>query len=242
MTAVLNASTTPIRAVALDLDGTLVDTMGEIVDAVNDVMCHWSLPSLNRQTVQSNTGRGSRHLLEAAISIGRRKPIERHLLAEAVALFQRSYAQRLGSTAQLYPGVEDGLSWLVECGFPLACTTNKISSHAEPLLARLRLRHWFKVLVCADTAGARKPDPTMLYLAAAHLRQPVTTLAVIGDSHNDALAAEAAGCRMIALSMGYGDAHQLATMPGVEMVASFSQAVARIAPAREASAANTTSV
>jgi phosphoglycolate phosphatase len=233
MTAVLSSTITPIRAVAIDLDGTLVDTMGEIVDAVNDVMGYWSLPLLTRQTVQSNTGHGSSHLLEAAFTISGKKTMAPHLLAEALSLFQRSYAQRLGSTAQLYPGVEDGLSWLAESGLPLACTTNKISSHAEPLLARLRLRQWFKVLVCADTAGARKPDPTMLYLAAAQLRQPVAAMAVIGDSRNDALAAQAAGCRMIGVSMGYGDAHQLAAMPGVELVPSFNQAVARIAPARQ---------
>ncbi|QPF76069.1 HAD-IIIA family hydrolase [Roseateles sp. DAIF2] len=216
-----------IQAAALDLDGTLADTMGEISAALADLAQDLALPAWERDRVQAHTGQGSAHLIAQWLAAAGRPAAEAPAL---VARFQLHYRQRAAGSA-LYPEVRAGLARLAAAGLPLVCTTNKLQAQAEALLRAQGIAERFVAVIGADTAGARKPDPAMLRQAAARLGLAPQDLTLVGDSGNDVRAARAAGCPVICLTRGYGRREELLALqaepapPRLHLVADFAAAV-----------------
>jgi len=211
-------------ALCIDLDGTLADTLQDMVAAVNSLLADEGLPEVSYAQVLAGVGNGTRALLEF---------LQPEAPYEQIDRWQRAYPDRyrlfLGRHSQLYAGALPALRALRAAGWPLACTTNKPSSHALPLLTQLAVADCFDVLVCADQAGARKPDPAMLLKAAYALGVAPERMCLIGDSDNDIGAARAAGCSMIAVRCGYGGfANQLQVPDSLLLADDFAQATAWI--------------
>lgn len=214
VTPSLSTLLTGVDAAIIDLDGTMVDTMGDFNEALNRMLRELELPSIAAQTIEHMVGKGSEHLLRSVLH---------HVLAQinhasiateiealypsAWASYQRHYlainGQYAGVYAGVYDGVEAGLQALRARGLRLACLTNKPWDFALPLLQSKGLDGYFEKVFGGDSFERKKPDPLPLLKTCEALgTDPARTL-MVGDSSNDAQAARAAGCPVVLVTYGY---------------------------------------
>jgi phosphoglycolate phosphatase len=197
-----------IRAVAFDLDGTLIDTMGDLASSVNLMLGMLGAKELPESRVRALVGNGVETLVQRALteSVGSSSTHAAQRSA-ALALFRRVYGQQLFKHSKVYPGVVETLRALKEAGLALCCITNKDSAFAEPLLKAAGLSEYLNFTLCADRAEDRKPSPNMLQAACSRLGIAPAEMLYVGDSSMDIAAARAAGSPVIAVSYGYGKDH-----------------------------------
>jgi phosphoglycolate phosphatase len=190
----------PIRAALIDLDGTLVDTLGDFDAALNATLAELALPALSRADIERRVGKGSEHLIRASLQAVGGDP---GLYERAWAAYQRHYDAANGRHAQVYPGAIEGLTLLRARGVRMACVTNKPGRFARDLLQAKDLLGFFEHVFGGDAFAQRKPHPLPLIMAGQALQaEPAHTL-MVGDSSNDAQAARAAGCPVVLVTYGY---------------------------------------
>ena len=186
--------------VAFDLDGTLVDTVGDFTVALNAMLDELRLPGVDEAQVKLLVGKGSEHLIGSVLA---KAGGSAGLYPSASEAYQRHYLAINGRHASVYPGVIEGLKLLRDRGLRLACLTNKPTGFARPLLEAKGLDGFFEQVFGGDAFERKKPDPLPLLLTCRALGSlPARTL-MIGDSSNDARAARAAGCPVLLVSYGY---------------------------------------
>lgn len=202
-------------AAIVDLDGTMVDTLGDFVAALRLMLADVLPPeyagvTLAAADVGDRVGKGSEHLVQSVLNhvfaqAGRAQSAIDSVAyyACAQASYQRHYAAVNGQHATLYPGVLEGLDRLQKSGLRLVCLTNKPLAFARPLLKLKGLDGFFCEVFGGDSFERKKPDPLPLLKACEFLGTlPARTL-MIGDSSNDARAARAAGCPVLLVTYGY---------------------------------------
>jgi len=198
-----DAATTDFEAILFDLDGTLVDSAGDLAEACKDILPGLGGRELTVDEVRRLIGRGVRALLTDAfpISIGRTPSPQE--LDGIQARFADAYARCNGTRSHLFPGAATTLARLRSSGFKLAVVSNKPIRFIQPLLESLGLDKVFDTLVGGDSTPALKPDPLPLLHACRMLHaQPMRTL-MVGDSAIDVTAARAAGCAIACVTHGY---------------------------------------
>lgn len=196
------------RAAAFDLDGTLIDTMGDLAAAVNLMLGMLGARELPEVRVRALVGNGVEQLVVRALaeSLGS-LPSHSAQRSAALALFRRLYLQGLYQRSTVYPGVQQVLGSLRDAGVSLCCITNKDSAFTLSLLEQAGLSELFAFTLCADRMEDRKPSPNMLLSACSRFGIVPADMLYVGDSAVDIAAARAAGCPVVAVSYGYGKAH-----------------------------------
>ncbi|MDW5441521.1 phosphoglycolate phosphatase [Polaromonas sp. SM01] len=207
-----------LDAVIVDLDGTMVDTLGDFVVALNGMLTDLSLPPVDRAVVEPLVGKGSEHLIQSVLVYVLNRPLAQeeraqsaiNLEANAARLFptgwasyQRHYLAINGQHAKVYPGVLEGLQQLKAQGLKLACLTNKPTAFALPLLKAKGLDGFFNQVFGGDAFERKKPDPLPLLKTCESLGTTPDRTLMIGDSSNDARAARAAACPVVLVTYGY---------------------------------------
>lgn len=189
-----------VQAAIIDLDGTLVDTVGDFEVALGLALADLGWPPVARDFIARTVGKGSEHLLKRTLAeLG----APESLYEQAWLRYQHHYLAVNGRHSVVYAGVLQGLEALRAAGLKLACVTNKPTAFARPLLAAKGLEAFFTVVSGGDAYARKKPDPLPLLETCKALgSQPVRTL-MVGDSSNDAAAARAAGCPVVLVSYGY---------------------------------------
>ena len=198
----------PVKAVLLDLDGTLLDTAGDIATAANMMRASLGFAPLDPALIKTYVGKGIANLVAKTLkdTVGEVGPTA---LKVAVANFERQYDKCSGDTSVPFPGVIDGLSALRDKGFRLGCVTNKAQRFTLPLLEKCGFGNTFELVVSGDTLPEKKPHPLPLQHAAAFFGCATAELLLIGDSVNDAEAARAAGCPVFIVPYGYNEGQEL---------------------------------
>ncbi len=190
-----------ITAAIIDLDGTLVDTLGDFAAALNATLRDLALPPIEAGAVQRMVGKGSEHLIRSALLHVGADPGTWH--ERAWQAYQQHYRAINGQYSAVYPGVVEGLQLLQARDLRMACLTNKPGEFARSLLQDKGLGDFFEVVFGGDAFERKKPDPLPLLKTCEALGSAPASTLVIGDSSNDAQAARAAGCPVLLVTYGY---------------------------------------
>jgi phosphoglycolate phosphatase len=193
----------PIRAVVIDLDGTLLDTAPDIAEAAQRMLRDLGMAPVDLAKIRSFIGNGIANLVKRALTGEMHGKPDATLFERALPLFQQHYAAVLTHATRLYPGALEGVQALCEAGFALACVTNKAEVFTLPLLEAMGLKDAFQLILSGDSLPQKKPDPLPLLHAAGFFGCRPDEMLMIGDSLNDALAANAAGCPVFLVPYGY---------------------------------------
>ena len=185
--------------VIFDLDGTLVDSVSDITEALNLTLARWRLQIVEESAVRGWIGEGMRALLSAAL----REQGAEALLEPMLPDMLRHYGECLLHQPHLYDGVRETLDALRSRAITLAVCTNKPIRFVDPLLTHLDLDRYFCAWLGGDSLPKRKPDPAPLQHLAAQLGHDVAHCLMVGDSATDAAAARAAGMPLAMVRYGY---------------------------------------
>jgi phosphoglycolate phosphatase len=197
------------KAWLIDLDGTLVDTLGDFVAALSEVAEQLRCPPPEAALVRRLIGRGGERLLRDLLALWQRPESD---FATAWTVYGEAYARVNGQHARVFEGVREGLAGLA--GMPLACVTNKPQANAEALLERLALRSAFAAVIGQRPGLRAKPHPDAFLAAAEALGLPAAQCGVIGDSRNDAEAGRSAACHpIVLLRHGYNHGEPVDAVP-----------------------------
>lgn len=189
-----------LQALLFDLDGTLIDTAGEISDALNITLARHGLPPVAEARVRGWIGDGARALLAQALS---HLDAPAHAAQQVWAGFALDYAQCCGTRSQLYPGVRSLLARLRRQGLRLALLTNKEGQFAHRLLAHHDLADAFELIVAGDTLAVKKPHPALVeHVLRAFDLNPEQAM-LVGDSVTDVRTARAGGIAVQLVRHGY---------------------------------------
>ena len=192
-----------VRGVIVDLDGTMVDTLGDFEAALNRMLAELDLPPVSRALVERTVGKGSEHLIRSVLEHQLALPQVDALMEPAWRIYQRHYLAINGAFSDVYPGVLAGLQQWQASGLQLACLTNKPLDFAQPLLKAKGLDGFFTHVFGGDSFERKKPDPLPLHKTCEAMGTLAAQTLMVGDSENDGLAARAAGCPVVLVSYGY---------------------------------------
>ncbi|MCW3172763.1 phosphoglycolate phosphatase [Shewanella subflava] len=192
-----------IRAIAFDLDGTLVDSVPDLAAATNATLLELDLPQASEDQVRGWVGNGAKMLMRRALSFARGSEVDETLLTETMPKFMHHYGLFLEKHSCLYPNVLSTLTALKQAGYRLAVVTNKPYRFTIPLLEAFGLSDLFDHVLGGDSLTKMKPDPLPLNHLLQQWQIAPQQLLMIGDSKNDILAAKSANVAVIGLTYGY---------------------------------------
>ncbi|MEM6491013.1 MAG: HAD-IA family hydrolase, partial [Pseudomonadota bacterium] len=175
-----------------DLDGTLIDSIGGTVDALNGVLKTLGRRRISRDDAIRFSGDGAAALVARAVA-ATGVAAAPGALDELILRYERLRHARADQTAALFPGVTDALARLAAQGAPMAICTNRPFRNAAALAARFGLDRYVSEIIGADTLGARKPDPAPVREALRRLGVAPADAVFVGDAAEDRDAARAAG-------------------------------------------------
>ncbi|VVC76101.1 Phosphoglycolate phosphatase [Aquicella siphonis] len=193
-----------IRAVLFDLDGTLLDTVPDLVYALNRLRTENNLPEMPLAEIKPIVSLGSRAMVKQALGINetdsRFNTLREHFLA--------LYDNHLADSTRFFPDIEKVLEHLDENGLPWGIVTNKMTRHTLALLKALRFDHRPGCIICGDSLPTYKPDPEPIRYACELLKQTPDHCLYVGDAATDVMASKAAGARSLVALYGYIHAHE----------------------------------
>jgi phosphoglycolate phosphatase len=211
-----------LELLAIDLDGTLVDSAPDIAHCLGRALESIGLPPPGEALTRAWIGDGLETLINRALAHS--SGVQGHSAAAAeeryeaaVAGFLACYADNLFVRSRLYPGVLATLEVLAARGVKLCCVTNKRVSFSERLLVAAGIRDRFELLLGGDSLAEKKPSALPLKVAAETLAVEPDAAALVGDSHQDLRAARSAGFGFVLASYGYGkiDETELGASPRI---------------------------
>lgn len=192
----------PPPTIVFDLDGTLVDTAGDLIATLNAILAREEVPPLEQGAATSMIGFGARAMLRSAFAANGSDLAPERL--EALFLdFLAHYDNHLADTSLPYPGVEIALERFEADGWRLAVCTNKYERPARKLLDHLGLSRHFAAIAGQDTYGVAKPDPRHLTETISAAGGAPDRAIMVGDSATDVDTAIAAGVPAVAVTFGY---------------------------------------
>ncbi len=190
-----------------DLDGTLVDSVPELIMATNGMLKDLNRASANPEDISHWIGNGIPALIKRALinDIKGNEPgrVDPELFNSAHARFQHHYLQEVGLSSQLYPGVCSFLEVIHSRGITQTIITNKDEQFSHLLLKAQGIDHFFDYVIGGDTLPEKKPHPLPLQHTMEKYQCSKDRALMVGDSINDISAAKAAGIRVVGVTYGY---------------------------------------
>lgn len=192
-----------------DLDGTLVDSRADLINAVNLMLAELGRRTLPDTRVLTFVGEGARMLVKRALMADQNCATPGHDAGydagydvdDALEIFRRHYREHLLDQTRVYPGVEQTLAQLSH--IPKAVVTNKPYEFTIPLLEGVGLSSYFEVVIGGDCLPERKPSPLMLFEAASRCGALASECLMVGDSRVDVEAGKAANMKTCGYIPGF---------------------------------------
>ena len=192
-----------ITALIFDLDGTLIDSAPDLAAAANRMLPPLGRRAVTVEEIQLMIGDGVPKLVERCFVATGDIPPEDEFQTH-VAAFIKDYEPRSAELTCAYDGAIAVLESLKAQGIKLSICTNKPYGATMAILTSLKLAPYFDVVIGGDTLpGIKKPDPRHLQAALEHMGVTPAACAMVGDNHNDVMAAHGAGLPVVLLSHGY---------------------------------------
>jgi phosphoglycolate phosphatase len=192
-----------LQLILFDLDGTLVDSVGDLAWCGNAMLQRLGLPVHDEAAARSWVGNGLERFVKRVLSGQMEAEPPADLYRRGLATFNELYAAHASDRSELFPGVIDTLEWLAARAPKLACVTNKPEPFTSRLIAEMGLDRYFELVVAGNTTARKKPDPMPLHHAADHFGFDYDRCLMVGDSSNDVRAARAAGFAIVCVPYGY---------------------------------------
>jgi phosphoglycolate phosphatase len=190
--------------IVFDLDGTLVDTAPDLINALNFVLDREGLPPVPLHSARTMIGAGARKLIERGLELeGRAASVED--ITRLTADFIDYYAAHIADASRPFDGLERALDDLSARGYRFAVCTNKLEWLSRRLLDQLGLSSRFAAICGADTFGVSKPDPAILRQTLARAGGQLSAAIMVGDAGPDIGVARRAGIPVIGVEFGYTD-------------------------------------
>lgn len=199
--------------ISFDLDGTLVDTAGEIAEAANRTLLEFGVPRQDEALIRGFIGHGARHMMLRLLAhVLLQHPEKAGSLRpdNVLARLDAHYGATAGSQARPYAGCRETLRALRDSGVRVACLTNKEHRFATVVIQRCGLADCLDYVLGGDLAPQRKPDPAGLHHVLAVLGGQPHRAAHVGDSRTDVETARAAGTDAWAVPWGYNGDERIA--------------------------------
>ena len=193
---------TSTRTVVFDLDGTLVDTAPDLINALNFVLDREGLPPVPLESARNMIGAGARKLIERGLELEGRS-VAHEDLTRLTGDFIDYYAAHIADASRPFEGLEDALDDLQTLGYRFAVCTNKLEWLSKLLLDQLGLSARFAAICGADTFGISKPDPAILQQTIARAGGQLSSAIMVGDAGPDIGVARRAGVPVIGVGFGY---------------------------------------
>lgn len=191
-----------VKAIVIDLDGTLLHTAPELAEAANLMLKDMGRAPVSQDLLKSYIGNGIHWLVKRALTGDMHAEPEAALFDQALPIYEKHYTA-LSCTSKPFNNVMKGLDAMKAAGFRLGCITNKVERYTTPILKSAGLASYFEIVLSGDTLSEKKPHPMPLLHSAKFFGVPIEQLLLIGDSLSDAQAARAAGCPIICVPYGY---------------------------------------
>jgi len=212
-----------IALLIIDLDGTLVDSFGDIERSLRSALGLLGVAATDEIVALAGRGTPLEGYYRAAFSADPLADDQAERFARFVAAYRDEY-NRIQGPARVYPGVAETLATLRRDrpDLRLAVGTSKRSDVARVVIERARLGGYFDLVQGSDDLP-KKPDPALLLLIARTLDLPLDRVAMIGDTQADVGAAKAAGCLAVAVTYGGQPRHELEALEPDHLIDRFSQ-------------------
>lgn len=198
-----------LNTVVFDLDGTLLDTLGDLASSVNYALRKHGLPECSLQEVRSFLGNGIVRLMQGAV----KNAVQGAAFEEVFQTFRSHYLEHCLDTTQPYPGILPMMEKLREAGVKMAIVSNKL----HPAVQELSRRFFAELVTSAVGEGEtvrRKPNPDGVLRALKEMGSRPDEAIYVGDSEVDWETARNAGLRCALVCWGFRDEEFLRTLPG----------------------------
>jgi len=192
------------KAIIFDLDGTLVDTLGDITDSVNHALEKYSLPSHPLESIRQKIGNGSRMLISRSLPTDRQD-----LIDEILSLQSGYYGEHLFDHSRPYHGIDRMLTVLGENNYKMAVLSNKSDVYTRQLVEKLFPPGTFDLVLGHQQKFPLKPDPQSALFIAEQLEIQPSQIAFVGDTAMDIQTARHAGMFAIGVTWGFRDRGEL---------------------------------
>jgi phosphoglycolate phosphatase len=193
---------TSARIIVFDLDGTLVDTAPDLINALNFILDREGLPPVSLHAARNMIGAGARKLIERGLELeGRSMSVED--VTRLTSDFIDYYAAHIADASRPFEGLESALDDLSARGYRFAVCTNKLEWLSKRLLDQLGLSARFAAICGADTFGVSKPDPAILRQTVTRAGGQLSAAIMVGDAGPDIGVARRAGIPVIGVEFGY---------------------------------------
>ncbi|MBI2355473.1 MAG: phosphoglycolate phosphatase [Deltaproteobacteria bacterium] len=193
-----------VNTALFDLDGTLVDSLDDLTEAVNHMLAAFGKAPLPPASVRRLVGKGTANLVQRALGT------EAHAdIAQGLGLFLEFNTAHIADRSRLFPGVPETLEALAGSGIRMAIISNKQEALSRLILETLGIGRFFEAVCGGDTFPEMKPSPLPLLRVMENLGVNQKQAVMVGDSINDIQAGRAAGITTIGCAWGYGGPEEL---------------------------------
>ena len=216
--------------VLFDLDGTLIDTAPDLMNAHNHVMQKFGYETKSTNEIRNLVGKGAASMIGKSLWNQARKELKKiddeRIKSKMVDEFIDYYGKNIAVESKLIPGVLDFLKWCKNNNISMAVCTNKTEHLAVDLLKKIKVYDYFEYVAGHNTFDYCKPDPRHLTNVIEIIQGELNKSIMIGDSETDSESAKAAGLPFILLEDGYTDKnineiyhnHLIKDFDGIELI------------------------
>ncbi|BEU87703.1 HAD family hydrolase [Selenomonas sp. TAMA-11512] len=195
------------RAVIFDLDGTLIDSLEDLADSVNQMLRNHGLPTHTSDAVRLMIGNGTQKLIERALP--KEYLSDADFVKAAVKEYKEIYQNHILEKTRSYPGILEMLHELSLEHIPMGICTNKHVEAAETIVKILFEEKLFQIVLGDCPGKPKKPDPTTVLEIASVLSARPEEVVYLGDSAVDMETATRAGFLPVGVLWGFRDKEEL---------------------------------